>query len=203
MPAISSIAELEKIYKTPIEISHTKVLNRLSKNYARFIKASPFVALASVGPDGLDCSPRGDRENVVAIANDKTLLMPDWRGNNRLDTLRNIVSDPRISLMFMVPGSETILRVNGRAIVSADKEICTTFEMEGQHPTTVIAIDITEVYFQCARAIKRAQLWKASAQNAALNLPSVGEMLKEITNGEFDGDEYDNNWPARAEKTLW
>ncbi|MCF6326190.1 MAG: pyridoxamine 5'-phosphate oxidase family protein [Devosiaceae bacterium] len=203
MSAISSIADLEKLYGSTSKAASAKVLSRLSKSYASFIKASPFVALASVGEEGIDCSPRGDRGSVVTIANDKTLLLPDWRGNNRLDTLRNIVLDPRVSLMFMVPGSEVILRVNGRAIITADKEICTSFEMEGKHPTTVIAIDINEVYFQCARAIKRAQLWNVSAQNAAINLPTAGDMLKEATNGDFDGEEFDKNWPERAEKNLW
>jgi len=203
MSAISSIAELEQFYGSSSKTSAAKVLSRLSPSYASFIKASPFVALASVGEDGLDCSPRGDRGNVVTIADNKTLLLPDWRGNNRLDTLRNIVMDPRTSLMFMVPGSEMVLRVNGRAIVSADKDICTSFEMEGKHPTTVIVIDINEVYFQCARAIKRAKLWDAISQSAAINLPTAGEMLNEATNGEFDGKEYDKNWPKRAEKTLW
>ncbi len=203
MPAITSIADLEKLYGSTSKASNAKVLARLSRSYSRFIEASPFVALASVGPKGLDCSPRGDRGNVVTIANDKTLLLPDWRGNNRLDTLRNVVVDPRVSLMFMVPGSEVILRVNGRAIVSADREICNAFEMEGKHPTTVITINIGEVYFQCARAIKRARLWNANSQSAAINLPTAGDMLKEATNGEFDGKEYDKTWPERAEKTLW
>ncbi|VAW19580.1 Phosphohydrolase (MutT/nudix family protein) [hydrothermal vent metagenome] len=203
MSAITSIVDLEKLYGSTSKASSAKILKRLSQAYSRFIEVSPFVALASVGEDGIDCSPRGDRGNVVTIANDKTLLLPDWRGNNRLDTLRNIVVDPRVSLMFLVPGSEVILRVNGKAIVSADREICNAFEMEGKHPTTVITIEIGEVYFQCARAIKRAQLWDASSQSAAINLPTAGDMLKEATNGEFDGKEFDKNWPERAEKFLW
>ena len=203
MSAITSIAELEKIYGTPAEPSTIKVLDCLSSTYRKFIEAAPFVALASVGPQGLDCSPRGDQKNVVTIANSKTLLLPDWRGNNRIDTLRNIVGDPRVALMFMVPGSDTIMRVNGRAIVTADKEICKSFEMNNKHPRTVIAIDISEVYFQCARAIKRSQIWKAASQSASLNLPSAGDMLKDATNGTFDGHEYDKAWPERAAKTMW
>lgn len=203
MPAITNIAELEKIYGTPVEAAMVKVLNSLSPSYKRFINAAPFVALASVGLEGLDCSPRGDQKNVVSIADDKTLLLPDWRGNNRIDTLRNIVRDPRVALMFMVPGSDTIMRVNGRAIVTADEEFCTPFEVNGKLPRTVIAIDIGEIYFQCARALKRSQLWAASSQSAALNLPTPGDMLKEVTNGEFDGDTYDKGWPERAAKTLW
>ncbi len=203
MPAITTLEELEKIYGAPARVSLTKVLDSLSPAYKKFILASPFVALASVGPEGLDCSPRGDQKTVVSIADDKTLLMPDWRGNNRIDTLRNIVRDSRVALMFMVPGSETVLRVNGRAIVTADDEFRLPFKVDDKLPRTVIAIDITQVYFQCARAIKRARLWKAGSQSAALNLPTVGDMLKEITKGPFDGKEYDANWPARAEKTLW
>lgn len=203
MSAITSITELEKIYGQPSTPSLQKVLPKLSPNYARFIKAAPFVAIATIGPDGLDCSPRGDQGSVVSIANDKTLLLPDWRGNNRIDTLRNIVSDPRISLMFMVPGSDTIMRVNGRAIVTAEKDVCESFEMNGTHPRTVIAIDISEVYFQCARAIMRSQIWKTASQSAAINLPSAGEMLMDATNGNFDGKEYDKSWPERAAKTMW
>lgn len=203
MSAIKTIAELEKIYDTPAEAATVKVLKQLSPTYQKYIEAAPFVALASVGPEGLDCSPRGDQKNVVTIANEKTLLLPDWRGNNRIDTLRNIVRDPRVALMFMVPGSNTIMRVNGRAIVTADKDICQTFEVKGKHPRTVIAIDISEIYFQCARAVKRSQIWQASQQALAINLPSVGQMLNEATNGEFDGETYDKDWPERAENTIW
>ena len=203
MPAITDIAELEKIYGTVGEVSILKVLPSLSPTYKRFINAAPFVALASVGPEGLDCSPRGDQKNVVSIADDKTLLLPDWMGNNRIDTLRNIVRDPRVALMFMVPGSSTILRVNGRAIVTADIEFCTPFKINGKSPRTVIAIDIGEVYFQCARAIKRSQLWEAASQSAALNLPTPGDMLRDITKGEINGKEYDKAWPERAAKTMW
>ena len=203
MPAITSIKELEKIYGTPSKASTMKVLDRLSQTYARFIRASPFMALASVGPEGLDCSPRGDENNVVTIADDKTLLLPDWRGNNRMDSLRNIVRDPRVSLMFMVPGSQTILRVNGRAIVTADEEFCKGFEINGKLPRSVIAIDISQAYFQCARAIKRSKIWDAASQSAALDLPTPGDMLNEISNGNFDGAAYDRDWPARAKETLW
>ena len=134
MPAITTLDELEEIYGTPHEASTVKVLHHLSPTYRRFIEAAPFAALASVGPEGLDCSPRGDQKNVVSIADDKTLLMPDWRGNNRIDTLRNIVRDPRVAIMFMVPGSLSIMRVNGRAIVTADDEFCHPFNVNGKHP---------------------------------------------------------------------
>lgn len=203
MPAITTIAELEEIYGQPTKAATIKVLNQLSPSYKRFILASPFIAMASVGPKGLDCSPRGDQQNVVRIADEKTLLMPDWRGNNRIDTLRNIVSDPRIALMFLVPGSNTVLRINGRAIVTADKDICAQFEVDAKHPRTVIAIDIGEVYFQCARAVKRARLWDPTTHIDSKNLPTPGDMLTEASNGDFDGKSYDKNWSERAAKTMW
>ncbi len=203
MPAITDIAELEAIYGEPAEAAIVKVTDHITPAYRRYIEASPFVALATVGPEGMDCSPRGDRGNVVTFVDAKTLMLPDRRGNNRIDSLRNIISNPRVALMFLVPGSNTALRVNGRAIVTADKDICARFETEGKLPRSVIAIDVEAVYFQCARALMRADLWNPETQAGAENLPMPGEMLSEASGGKVGGTDYDSNWPERAAKTLW
>jgi PPOX class probable FMN-dependent enzyme len=166
------------------------------------IEASPFVALATVGPEGLDCSPRGDIGGVVRVIDEKTVQMPDWRGNNRVDSLSNIVRDPRLALMFLVPGSTTTMRINGRGVVSNDEALLASFEMDGKHPRTVIVVTIDEVYFQCARALIRSELWNPDNFVDPKNLPTPGLMLKAATE-DFDDETYDREWPGRAAKTMW
>ena len=168
--------------------------------YRRWIMASRFCVLATVGPDGTDASPRGDDGPVVQELDPGTLAMPDWRGNNRLDSLRNIVADGRVSLMFMVPGSESVVRVNGQAQVSADEALRTRFGRGGKLPATVIVIAIGEIYVQCARAVMRAGLW--SREDSA-GLPSLGDILAEMTDGAEGGAAYDAEWSGRVAGTLW
>lgn len=201
MEFIDTIDALEALYGTPVDASQVKVANHLTPSYRKWIMASRFCVLSTVGPEGTDGSPRGDDGPVVRELDDRTLAMPDWRGNDRGDSLRNIVRDPRVSLMFMVPGSNTAVRVNGQARVTADDGLRAAFERAGQTPRTVIVIQIDEVYFQCARAILRARLWTAGDETA--DLPSAGDILREMTSGAFDGKSYDRDWPARAKKTLW
>lgn len=157
--------------------------------------------LSTVGPEGCDASPRGDAGSVVAELDAHTLALPDWRGNQRLDSLRNILRDPRIALMFMVAGSDNVVRVNGTAQITADGPLRAQFTKDGKTPATVIVIKINEVYAQCARAVMRAGLWRNGDQSQGL--PSVGDMLREMTLGEFDGQTYDQEWPGKAAKTLW
>lgn len=201
MEFIDTIDALEALYGTPVDASQVKVANHLTPSYRKWIMASRFCVLSTVGPEGTDGSPRGDDGPVVRELDDRMLAMPDWRGNDRGDSLRNIVRDPRVSLMFMVPGSNTAVRVNGQARVTADDGLRAAFERAGQTPRTVIVIQIDEVYFQCARAILRARLWTAGDETA--DLPSAGDILREMTSGAFDGKSYDRDWPARAKKTLW
>ena len=202
MRRIETVEELNGLYGQPVEASIIKVTPRLTPEYRRMLEASPFVALATVGPEGLDCSPRGDASQVVYVDDDKTLLMPDWRGNNRVDSLSNIVRDPRVGLMFLIPGSTTTMRVNGRAIVAIEPDLLERFEMDGKHPRSVVVITIDEVYTQCARAVIRADLWNAEKFVASGCLPTVGQMMKTIKEG-FDGENYDRDWPGRAAKTMW
>lgn len=201
MEYVTDIAELEALYGTPGSASLNKVAHQMTPLYRIWIMASRFCVLSTVGPDGTDGSPRGDDGPVVRELDAQTLLMPDWRGNNRIDTLRNIVADGRISLMFMVPGSNNVVRINGLAKVTTDQELRESFEMKGQHPRSVIVIKIGEIYSQCARAVMRAGLWTAGGESA--QLPTVGEILAEQTRGAEGGQSYDDGWAARAAKTMW
>ena len=197
---VTDIAALEEIYGKPGKASLIKVADQITPLYRKWIMASRFCVVSTVGPDGTDGSPRGDDGPVVQELDSKTLLLPDWRGNNRMDTLRNIVHDGRVSLMFFVPGSNNVIRVNGTAIVSLDPDLLARFDQGGKHPRSVAVIAVAEVYSQCARALLRAGIWKADDESA--NLPTVGQMLAEQEAG-FDGVEYDASWDARAEKTMW
>lgn len=177
-----------------------KVTRRLTPAYQRWIEASRFCILSTVGPEGTDGTPRGDDGPVVQVADPGTILMPDWRGNNRVDSLRNIVRDGRVSVAFLVPGSNSVMRVNGTARLSVDPVLCGRFEQSGTHPRLVIVIAIAEVYVQCARALLRSGIW---GRDDNAGLPTVGEMITEITQGAIDGAAYDRDWPERARQTLW
>lgn len=202
MTIIRTVEELKAIYDGTSEASIAKVTGSLTAEYRLMIEASPFLALATVGPEGMDCSPRGDKGGVVRVSDDKTLLLPDWRGNNRVDSLLNIVRDPRVALMFLIPGSNTTMRVNGRAVVSVDADLLQSFEMDGKHPRTVIVVEIDEVYFQCARALMRSELWNPANFVEPASLPTPGVLLK-AAKAEFDQETYDREWAARAAKTMW
>lgn len=203
MKIIETVEELAAIYAGGLtQASVAKVTDYLTPLYREMIEASPFVALATVGPEGLDCSPRGDIGGVVRIVDDRTLHLPDWRGNNRVDSLSNIVRDPRLALMFLIPGSNTTMRINGRGVVTNDEAVLSSFVMDGKHPRTVIVITIDEVYFQCARALIRSELWNPATFIDPKNLPTPGLMLKAAT-GDFDYKTYDREWPERAARTMW
>lgn len=203
MKVIRTVEELGKIYAGGLtQASVAKVTRVLTPLYRQMIEASPFMALATVGPEGLDCSPRGDIGGVVRVIDEKTLHLPDWRGNNRIDSLSNIVRDPRLALMFLVPGSNTTMRINGRGVVSNDEALLESFEMDGKHPRTIVVITIDEVYFQCARALVRAQLWNPENFADPAKLPTPGLMLKAAAE-DFDHETYDREWAGRAAKTMW
>jgi len=198
METIGSVAELEAIYDEPGEAALVKELDRLIPEYRALIEASPFVAIATA-----DCSPRGDLAGFVRVVDDRTLHMPDRRGNNRVDTLRNIVRDGRVALLFLIPGSGTTLRVNGRAVVTADKTLRAQHAVEGKEPRSVVVIAIEAVYFQCARAIRRSNLWDPSRHVPAQSLPTPGQILARTSKGGIDGEHYDGDWPQRAARTMW
>ncbi|SIT85623.1 hypothetical protein SAMN05421665_2103 [Yoonia rosea] len=197
---VADVAALEALYGTPGKASLIKVAPQLTPLYRKWIMASRLCIVSTVGPEGTDGSPRGDDGPVVQVLDSKTLLLPDWRGNNRIDTLRNIVADGRISLLFMVPGSNNVIRVNGTAVVSVDPDLIGRFNQKTHQPRSAVVITVAEVYSQCARALMRARLWTADDESAGL--PSVGDLLAEQEAG-FDGADYDAGWSARAADTMW
>ena len=203
MTFIDSIEALEALYGKPGEASIVKEVDWLVPEYCAFIAASPFVALATSGPEGLDCSPRGDGAGFVRIQDGKTLLLPDRRGNNRVDSLRNIVLDPRVALLFLIPGSGTTLRVNGRARLSIDPALLESFAVEEKAPRSVAVITVDSVYFQCSRAILRSDLWNPERHVDPASLPSAGQMLAALSQNRTGGEEYDRSWAGRAQQTLW
>ena len=200
---ITSLAELERIYGEPAQPAIVKEIDHISAHYRAFIEKSPFVVVATVGPEGLDCSPRGDPAGFVRIADARTVLIPDRRGNNRIDSLRNIIRDPRISLLFLIPGVGNTLRINGRAEIADDPDLLASFAMGNKLPRTVIKVTTERVYFQCPKALVRSHLWDASTQIARSALPSTGEILACLSNGSIDGAAYDVNYPKRLEETIY
>jgi len=203
MSVITTIEELEALYGAPVEAAIVKEVDRITPHYRVLVEASPFVALATAGPEGLDCSPRGDLAGFVRIHDERTLMMPDRRGNNRVDSLRNIVRDPRVALLFLVPGSGTTLRVNGRARLDTDPALLESFAVDGKAPRSVIVLAVERVYFQCARAIVRSGLWDPQRHVDPASLPTPGRILAALSDERVGGDSYDREWPERARKTMW
>jgi len=203
MPVVATIEQLEAIYGQTNDASTVKVADRVTPSYRVMIEKSPFAALATAGPEGLDCSPRGDLAGFVRIHDEKTLMMPDRRGNNRIDSLRNIVRDPRVALLFLIPGCGNTLRVNGRAHLAVDAQLLASFAVDGKAPRTVIVMRVDEIYFQCARAIVRSDLWNPDRRIDPKSLPTPGQILAEMSSGRVGGEEYDRAWPDRARQTMW
>ena len=201
---VSTLAQLDAVYDVrPLPPSLRKVADRVTPHYGALIAASPFAVLATAGPEGLDCSPRGDRPGFARVQDGKTLVIPDRRGNNRIDSLRNIVRDPRVALLFLIPGSGTTVRVNGTARISADPDLLASLSEDGHAPRTALLVTVEAVYFQCARAIMRARLWDPAARVDPKDLPSPGAILAAMTADEVGGPAYDAEWPGRAAKSLW
>jgi len=199
---ITDMAALEALYGQPGEASLLKETGRIIPVYRALIEASPFAALATRGPEGLDCSPRGDGPGFVRVRDETTLLLPDRRGNNRIDSLRNVLRDPQVALLFLIPGLGETLRVNGRAAISVDPALLESFAVDGKAPRSVLVIRVEAVYFQCARAIVRSDLWNAQKHVARSALPSAGQILAALSEA-FDGEAYDRALPDRQRTTLY
>lgn len=198
---IKTLSQLEALYGAVGEASSRKEIGYVHPLYRAMIEASPFAVLATSGPGGLDASPRGDPPGFVVVQDEKTLLLPDRRGNNRIDSLRNIVADPRVALLFLIPGSGETLRVNGTAEIRTDSDLLQRFVINGKPPQCVLVIHVETVFFQCARAIHRSRLW--SPERPASAVPSVGTILEALTEGSIDGKQYDQDLPARQRSTLY
>jgi PPOX class probable FMN-dependent enzyme len=200
---ITTLDELQAIYGEPVGNSLVKELDHISDHYRALIEASPFVVVATSGPDGLDCTPRGDPPGFVRVAGRHTLMIPDRRGNNRIDSLRNLVSDPRIALLFLIPGVGETLRVNGRAVISTDPDLCRSFAIADKLPRSVIVVTAERVYFQCPKALLRSRLWDPSRHVERRSLPSAGEILAAIRPGEIDAEALDRAYPERLKQTIY
>lgn len=202
MHRVASIDALETLYAAPLATTLGKETAVINHDYRQLIEAAPFVTVASVGPEGLDCSPRGDGPGFVRILDERTLALPDRRGNNRLDTLRNVVRDPRVALLFLIPGLNETLRINGRAHITTEPKLLGQFAVNGTLPVTVMVIEIDTMYFQCARALKRSRLWHADAKVDPKTLPSAGQLIRSVLD-DFDAASYDGALEERQAKTLY
>lgn len=200
---LTDLDALAARFEAPSLASTVKELDHIDAHYGALIAASPFVALATSGADGLDCSPRGDAAGFVEVVDPRTLVLPDRRGNNRLDSLRNLVVDPRLALLFLIPGVAETLRVNGRARLSTDPALTARYAVEGRAPKLVLVIAVEAVFYQCARAVARAQLWDPARHVDRARLPSAGQMLQATSQERVDGQAYDRESAERLGKTLY
>jgi hypothetical protein len=200
---VTSMEQLQSLYGEKSKGAVLKEIDRLNQGYRKLIEAAPFVVVATAGPEGLDCSPKGDAPGFVRILDDCTLAVPDRPGNNRIDGFTNILRDPRVALLFLIPGHSETLRVNGRASISVDPELMQGFSVNGKLPRCVLVVHIERVYFHCAKAIVRSRLWDEAAKIDCASLPSAGTLVAELTNGELGGEAYDRDAPERIKATLY
>ena len=200
---VTTVEQLEAIYGQPYGPSLAKEIDYISPAYRRLIEAAPFVAVATGGPEGLDCSPKGDAPGFVRILDDKTLTIPDRPGNNRIDGYRNILRDPRIALLFLIPGSGETLRVNGRASISIDPDLMQSFAVNGKLPRSVLIVRIETIFFHCSKAIVRSKLWDPATQIERKSLPSTGSIIAEVSQGKMGGEAYDKEAPERIKAMLY
>jgi PPOX class probable FMN-dependent enzyme len=200
---LTTIEQIEALYGQPHERALRKEIAYVNEDYRAFIEVAPFVVLATAGPDGLDCSPRGDAPGFVRVVDERTLALPDRIGNNRLDSLRNIIVEPRLALLFIIPGVGESLRVNGRGRIVNDPEWLDSFAVEGKLPRTVLLIDIDSVYFHCSKALVRSKLWDPARHVERSRLPSAGAILRRVSGADFDAAAYDRELPERVRTTLY
>lgn len=200
---LTSVEQLEAIYGTPSERAIWKEIPYLNEDYRAFVEASPFIVLATAGPDGMDCSPKGDAPGFVRIIDKRTLAIPDRPGNNRIDNLRNIVNDGRVSVLFILPGIGETLRVNGRATVSNDADLLESFAVDGKLPRTAIVVNVETVYFHCSKALARSHLWNPERHIERSKLPSAGQMHKRLAGRDFDAQAYDKDLAERLPNMLY
>jgi len=201
---IATTEQLESLYTdAPYGPAVFKEADRVTPQYRKLIEAAPFVVLATCGPDGLDCSPRGDPPGFVRVVDQHTLLIPDRRGNNRIDSLRNLVRDPRVALLFLIPGVGETMRIIGRAKISTDPKLTGSFVFNGKVPKCVLVVAVEKAYFQCTKAIIRSKLWDAASIVDRKTLPTPGSILAELTDGKMGGPEHDRRAPERIKQTIY
>jgi len=200
---VTTMEQLEALYGKPYGPAVVKEIDHISPGYRKLIEAAPFVAIATGGPEGFDCSPKGDAPGFVRILDEKTLAIPDRPGNNRIDGFRNIIRDPRIALLFLIPGVGETLRVNGRAVISIDPELMQSFAVNGKLPHSVLIVHIESIFFHCSKAIVRSKLWDEASKIDRKSLPSTGAIIAELSQGEFGGETYDREAPEKIKVQLY
>ncbi|HLA19861.1 MAG TPA: pyridoxamine 5'-phosphate oxidase family protein [Pseudolabrys sp.] len=200
---VTTMAQLEALYGEKKPASVIKEIDYINSSYRKLVEAAPFVAVATGGPEGLDCSPKGDAPGFVHILDDRTLALPDRPGNNRIDGFRNIVRDPRIALLFLIPGVGETLRVNGRAAISIDPELMASFAINGKLPRSVLIVHVDSIYFHCSKAIVRSKLWHEETKIDRKSLPSTGTIIAELSQGRLGGETYDRELPERVQRELY
>ena len=200
---VKSVEQLESLYGEPMPTSLAKEIDHINDGYRKLIEVAPFVVIATSGPGGLDCSPKGDAPGFVRIVDDKTLMIPDRPGNNRLDGFKNLMSDPRIALLFLIPGCAETLRINGRATVSVDPALRESFAVNGKPARAVLVVSVESIFFHCAKAVMRAKLWDEKAKIDRKSLPTTGTIIAELTGGKLGGEQYDKESPARHQAMLY
>ena len=201
---IATIEQLEALYSdAPYGPAVFKETDHITPQYRKLIEAAPFAVIATSGPEGLDCSPRGDPPGFVRVVDERTVIVPDRRGNNRIDSLRNLVRDPRISLLFLIPGVGETMRINGNARISTDPKLTESFAMNGKVPKCVLVVTIERAYFQCTKAIIRSKLWDPKSVVDRKTLPTPGSILAELTDGKMGGPKHDEAAPARIKETIY
>ncbi|WP_444996209.1 pyridoxamine 5'-phosphate oxidase family protein [Aliikangiella sp. IMCC44359] len=206
MSKISTLEELDALYGPPVERALWKEIDYINEYYQQFIEACPFLILATYGEKGIDCSSRGDPAGFVRVVNKKNLLIPDRRGNNRLDSLRNIIVNPNVGLIFIIPNVGETIRVSGTAEIITDNKLCDSFSMNNKPASSVLSISVEKAYFQCQKAIARSQLWDSSVYIDRTELPTAGQMAQHFSkehNNEFDGEAYDKNYPEHMKNTIY
>ena len=200
---ITTLAELDALYDKPAGAAVTKEIDHISDHYRAFIEKAPFVVMATSGPGGLDCSPRGDPAGFVRVLDRKRVLLPDRRGNNRIDSLRNLIEDPRVSLLFLIPGVNETLRINGRARIIVDEELAASFAINERVPKVLLEVTADRVYFQCAKALVRSKLWASETQVPRSALPTTGQILEQLTNRAVNAAEHDKGYSERIKQTIY
>ena len=200
---ITTLGQLQSLYGEKMGASVIKEIDHINDAYRTLIEVAPFVAVATSGPEGLDCSPKGDAAGFVRILDNKTLAIPDRPGNNRIDGFRNIVRDPRIALLFLIPGVGETLRVNGRAAISIDPELMQSFAVNSKLPRCVLIVHVESIYFHCSKAIVRSKLWDETTKIDRKSLPSTGTIIAELSQGKLGGEIYDREAPERIKAQLY
>ena len=200
---VTTVEALEALYGMPSGPAVAKEIDHINAGYRALIEAAPFVVVATSGPEGLDCSPKGDAPGFVRVLDEKTVAIPDRRGNNRTDSFHNIVRDPRVALLFLIPGVGETLRLNGRGVISVDPDLTASFAVNGKAPVCVLVVTLESVYFHCSKAVVRSELWNPARQVDRKSLPSPGTIIAELTQGRLGGEAYDRELPERVQAQLY